>query len=109
LDVEKDNIEYLIKNMEKLKKTWKTVLEESKKNATENEITSKFDINRRLKDQKYAEDYFHLLFFNKIINSIKDGLNIDFNQFLQFALFLKFYGSLIIWTKMILFQRQYYW
>ena len=42
MDVEKDNIKYLIKDMKKLKKAWKTVLEESKKKWTENEITPEY-------------------------------------------------------------------
>jgi len=70
LNVEKDNIEHLIKDMEKLKKAWKTVLKESKKYTTENVITPEFDINRRL---KYAE-------YNKIINATKDGLKRRFQS-----------------------------
>jgi len=80
LDIEKDNIDCLIKDMEKLKKTWKTVLEECKKTATENEISPEFEINRRLKHQRSAEDYFHLQVFEKNINSVKDGLQRRFQS-----------------------------
>ena len=84
-----------MKDMEKLKKIWKTVkdllenLTKLKKNATENEITPKFVINRRLKNQKYAEDYVHLLVFTKIINSIKDGVKRRFKSISSICFFFE--------------------
>ena len=71
------------------------------KNSTENEFIPEFDLNLRLKDQKSAEEYFHLQVFNKIINSIIDRLTRRFEPISSICSFLKFYADLMTWTKII--------
>ena len=94
LDVEQDNIKNLIESIQQVKNDWELILNESIKRAEENEINPEFETNRRLKNQKEAEQYFRVHVFHEIVNSILKGLSQRFQSIFSvcntFAVLWKF-------------------
>ena len=74
LDAERDNIQSLANDIQKIREQWNTILNESKLVADNIEISSEFTTGRKFPTQFDVEQYYRENVFFVIIDSIQSGL-----------------------------------